>query len=164
VTSGRLTLTGPLGVIRLGKDDPEPKSTDLPGFYRKRWTAKMFSDTLDLPKSQPLCGTTSFRRFISAGSETSSNWTPGDLDIFYMPIRLMDEFFDDMSTEHPILKGLLLKPTGKKNGEYKRIGMFETSDVWDGNCVQAFRCNRTDICSPEYFVSEHGTKYTITIV
>jgi hypothetical protein len=160
VISGSLTLTGPLGVLRLEHDAPESKDIRVANFYHKKRMAKMFSDSMALPKSHPLTGANSFRRYMTVGPD----WKPSDLNLFYMPIRLMDEFFDGMSVEKPILKGLLLKPIGNKKGEYERIGMFETSDVWEGNCVQAFRCNRTDIQSSKYLTLNQGTRYTITVI
>lgn len=37
----------------------------------------------------------------------------------------MDEFFDDLSTEYAILKGLFLMSIGQRKGEYRRVGIFE---------------------------------------
>lgn len=124
----------------------------------------MFPDTRPALDQPILTGTASFQIFLTAGSETTPDWTPTKLDVFYLPIRLMDENLGDGHGEMSVLKGLLLMPNDKKHGEYRRIGMFEVADVWKGNCVQTMRCNRTEIYSPKYFLSKRGTNYTIAVV
>ena len=154
--SGRLILNGPLGVLRMGRTE-QRQGPSSRGFYRTQHTARLFFDTA-------LQQTTTFQIYISVGSEMNPNWTPGNSDLFYMPIRLMDEVIDGRTAMHRVLKGLLLAPTGKRHGEYSRVGVFESSNAWDGHCVQALRCNRTDIYSSQYFVSKGGTRYTIDVV
>jgi hypothetical protein len=127
VQSGRLTLRGPLSVLRLEDSDQEtrfPFYSDA--IYPRKRSARMFSDLVHQPLQRgPFRGPTNFRTYMFAGSKDDPDWTPGESDVFYMPLRIMDEFVDGLKEEYPVLTGLLLKPTGKETGEYQRIGCYK---------------------------------------
>ena len=84
-------LTGPLEVLRT-LEMGQTQNRRSRAFYNTLNVAKIFFDTaFPLLYTTPTDGTTFFQTYINAGSDTDPSWTPGKLDIFYMPVRLMDE-------------------------------------------------------------------------
>ncbi len=88
------------------------------------------------------------------------------LDVFYLPFRLMDYNVVGQELERPKLSGLLLLPTKKKNGEFRRVGHFELDGGLDGDISSLTPfTNETAILDGRYYVSkEQNGDYTITVI
>jgi hypothetical protein len=79
----------------------------------------------------------------------------------------MDSDPEGNGFEQPMLTGLLLLPTGKKNVQFPRVGQFELSHHWlryDDGTIQPLT-ETTKILDSRYFVSRHKHgDYTVSIV
>jgi hypothetical protein len=63
-----------------------------------------------------------------------------------------------------MITGLLLMPTGRKNGEYNRVGQFEMSEQWSKDSVRPLAA-QTEVLDSRFYAVKHKTgEYTVTIV
>jgi hypothetical protein len=86
------------------------------------------------------------------------------LDVFYLSVRVMGRDPYTIGSETPILRGLLILPTGKKNGQFRRVGMFEVCDHFKTLPLGDFTC-ATDISDSRFFKTRHENGgYTVSIV
>jgi hypothetical protein len=186
ISSGRLTVTGLLGVVRIKTDRDE---TPVPGHsdgvlvhvdrnmsiswdtqeVRRMFDPSTSREQTDVGEFEYLTGPPSSEtivwRYSTYGSTLILGMAVADVpDVFYMPFRTMDEDASNVDYEMPMLKGLLLLPKGNKPGEYRRVGQFRISEHWWHNSIAPFT-NPTKILSPKCYVSvSKGGQYTITIV
>jgi hypothetical protein len=85
-------------------------------------------------------------------------------DVFYLPLHIMDEYSEVHS--HRTLKGLLLMPTQKEKGEFRRVGQFEVlyDEVYNKTSTEAMK-RSTVTLDPEYYESADGqSQYIMTII
>lgn len=106
---------------------------------------------------------TRLRRYSRYGTEKGPNIEVNPLDVFYLPVRIMDADPDSSDSERPVLTGLLLLPTGKK-GQFRRVGQFERMEHWDENEIESLT-ETTRILDYRFFLSrqKHG-EYSISII
>lgn len=165
--SGTLTLTGRLSVLRLPRD-----GTDRPGsrIGKLHEEERHIRAHWDLLETQEMYG---LQTIVTAVWKYSTYGTPGDIpatahvdpmDVFYMPFRIMDWDPDGRDYDGLMLTGLLLRPTGSRQGEYCRIGQFEMSEHWVEKSVRPL-VDTTEILDEHLFVSRgREGRYIITVV
>jgi hypothetical protein len=167
-TSGYMNLTGRLGVFRIEKeklDTPVNGNGDL--ICTKRWVMASW-DTQELEDIFGRSGRqTHLWRYSTYGTGKGSSGNMNSLDVFYMPVRIMDADPDGSDYEQPMLTGLLLLPTGKQKGEYRRVGQFELSKRWTRHDEESIEplTETTRILDNRFLVSrrKHG-QYTVCII
>jgi hypothetical protein len=121
-------------------------------------------DTVERQRTFGKSGDTQIWRHSRFGIPKGPMATPHPLDVFYLPIRIMDADPDDTDWEAPFLSGLLLLPTKNKNGEFRRVGHFEMSEHQEVDSVRPL-AQKTDVLDPRFFISKHSSgDYTISIV
>jgi hypothetical protein len=161
-------MTGPLGVLRMEKEGVQPPVPDDETIiHEKRWVLPHW-DTKELKERFGGSKYAGAWRYSTYGSNGKVKHRPDceSLDVFYMPIRVMGYCEDGDDDEWPKLAALLLLPTGKKRGQYRRVGLLEClsrgdEKVWSGKALR----NKTKILSPRYYVREDKPKdYEIEIV
>jgi hypothetical protein len=170
VKSGLLTLTGHLGVFRIKQSGHDAAPSDVAGNLDPTDLQISASwDTKDpsLPQSsspRTLDLNLAIWRYTTYhGLNRSTNPL---IDVFYMPVRLMDADANEADYEAPVVTGLLLTPLGGRNGYYRRIGQFELAEQWlpRGQTVEAMT-RSTGIADRRFFVEKHKRgKYTICVV
>ena len=168
--SGTLTLTGRLGVLRIVKnsanDGDHQDASGMPE-SKKLWIAPSW-DTQELAEQ---FGTSGQRTYVQ---HHSTYWTRKGarrsmhpLDVFFVPVRVMDSDPDGADYEQPMLTGLLLLPTGDKKGMFRSVGQFELSGHWIRPHEEAFESlsKSTAHLDNTLYVSKHKRgQYTICIV
>ena len=166
VSSGTLSLTGPIGVLRLEKEGSQPPSSDDENIiHERRWVLTHW-DTKELEERYGPSQYTGAWRYSTYGSSNRIKHVSNCLDVFYMPFRTMDFCEDGDDWEWPKFAALLLLPTGKKRGQYRRVGQLECLSrqgerAWSGSALK----NKTKIQNPSFYVMEHKSgEYEITIV
>ena len=165
--SGFLTLTGRLGVFRIDKENQDhPVSGNGNLIRTKRWVLASW-DTQELEAA--LRGSVrniNLWRYSTYGNGKDSSGSSNSLDVFYMPFRVMEADAGGYDYEMPMVTGLLLSPTGKQKGLYRRIGQFELSQQWlsKEESIEPMT-ESTSILDKRFFVSKHKRgQYTICIV
>ncbi|KAK6078298.1 heterokaryon incompatibility protein [Seiridium cupressi] len=169
VSSGCVTITGRLGVFRVDasktlKVPPANGKGKLAA--RKTWIPAS-CDTLDNQAVFGLSGRTELWRYIEYGTKTitksKSKARRGQLNVFHLPMRIMDADPDERDWEAPMLTGLLLLPA-ERDGHYRRIGQYEVSEHWEAGSV-AFFTNKTVLLDSTMYISK-DTKgdYKINII
>ncbi|KAK6082867.1 heterokaryon incompatibility protein [Seiridium cupressi] len=124
-------------------------------------------DTLDNQAVFGLSGRTELWRYIEYGTKTitksKSKARTGQLNVFHLPMRIMDADPDERDWEAPMLTGLLLLPA-ERDGHYRRIGQYEVSEHWEAGSV-AFFTNKTVLLDSTMYISK-DTKgdYKINII
>jgi hypothetical protein len=153
-----------LGVFRVDRDNqntPGSHTGNLVG--KKKWIIASW-DTIEQQKAFGNSEHTEVWRYGRFGIPKGSMAKVHALDVFYLPVRIMDADPDERDWEAPMISGLLLLPTRKKNGEFRRVGQFEMSEHWEENSVRPL-AEKTDILDPRFFISKHNIgDYTISIV
>jgi hypothetical protein len=164
VRSGNLTLTGRLGVFRINKGGFQ-KPGDMGNIIGTERLVRTSWDTLDAEKQYGESGKTRLWRYSRYGNAKGPRMKQHQLDVFSLPVRIMDADATEVDYEMPLLTGLLLLPTGKKQGQFRRVGQFEiTEQWWGGNVITPFT-NETNIVDERFFVFKHKNgDYTISIV
>jgi hypothetical protein len=127
VGSGSLTLTGPLGVLRLEKEGIPSPSPDDETIVQEQRRILVYWDTKELEQGFGQSGERLVWRYSTYGSSSKGKHVPNALDVFYMPVRFMEFREEGWDCERPKLASLLLQPVGKKRGQYRRVGLFERS-------------------------------------
>jgi hypothetical protein len=157
-------MTGRLGIFRINKDGsslPDPGDVTIVHTQRR---VDVYWDTIALRKKYGKSGETKVWRYceyISPKASKSNKWL---LDVFYLPVRIMHADPYTYDYERPMLTGLLLLPTGKKNGQFRRVGVYELSEFSVENGIAPL-INTTQQINPTYFVSRgKNYKYTIEII
>jgi len=122
-------------------------------------------DTKELEHQFSKSGDTKLWRYYEYGLAKETEHRADPLDVFYMPVRVMDENPNNTGhPEEPTLKGLLLLPTRKKNGYFRRVGRFEISEHCTGIEVSPFT-NKMRALSPRFYISKgKNGDYTIIVV
>lgn len=181
VQSGLLMVTGHLGVFRIDKENKEDLPVDANGtlFPTKRSIAASW-DTKELEATSSVYSVnTNLWRYSTYGDSNgkgkgkdkgkgSGGKTANALDVFYMPFRVMDADANEADYEMPMLTGLLLSPTGKGKGVYRRIGQLELSEQWHTaskeNSLEAMT-ESTNILDQRFFTAKHKRgQYSICII
>ncbi len=172
--SGILTMTGRLGVLRIVKDVPESSTKSGVNQDANRGPEKerqWFSASWDTQELAERFGSPGFYTYVqhhsTYGTGKGARGTLHPLDVFFVPVRVMDSDPDDYDYEQPMLTGLLLLPTGNKKGTFRRIGQFELSGHWIRPHEEAFEylSKSTVLLENRWYVSKHkGGQYTICIV
>lgn len=164
ISSGCLTLTGRLGVFKLNEGDPSDPETGNGSIVNNKRSVKISWDTTELKQTFPGSGWTDLWRYSEYGSAKQRKPKLDPFDVFYLPVRVMDADPDVLDYERPMLTGLTLLPTGKKNGQFRRTGQFEISNHWIKDSVTPFT-NPTNILDPRFYVSKHKNgEYVISII
>lgn len=168
VRSGCVILTGCLGVFKIENEVPDDRKTESGTLdHTRRWVAASW-DTQELEaKFGKSNQHTNLRRYLTYGIGKGSSRSSDSLDVFYVPLRLMDSDTEDTDMEEPMLTGLLLLPLGKQKGVYQRIGQFELSQQWlrAGDRSIEPLTESTNILDQRLFVSKQKYgKYTICII
>lgn len=163
-----MTLTGRLGVFRIDKEklgNPVNGNGNL--IRTQRWVVASW-DTQELEAIFGKSGqNTVLWRYSTYGTGKGSSGSMNSLDVFYLPVRVMDADPDESDYELPMLTGLLLLPTGKQKGLYRRVGQFELSEQWLRGGKESIEplTESTSILDTRFFVSKHKHgQYTICIV
>jgi hypothetical protein len=178
-SSGSLTLTGRLGVFRIIKDESETpvkdkvtrgKGGSANGRLESEERAVIASwDTQELSERFGHSDKryTRLQRYSAYGAGNIAGGDVNPLDVFFVPVRIMDADPDGRDYEQPMLTGLLLLPTGNKKGVFRRVGQFELALDWmDSQREEGFEyfSKSTAILDNRYYVSKRWWKYTICIV
>ncbi|KAL2136225.1 hypothetical protein VTI74DRAFT_4855 [Chaetomium olivicolor] len=172
--SGILTLTGRLGVFRIVKNGPENSANDGDNQDTNRspesktlWIIASW-DTQELAEKFGTSGPRTYVQHHSTyGTGKGARRSMHPLDIFFVPVRVMDADPDGHDFEQPMLTGLLLLPTGNKKGMFRRIGQFELSGHWIHPHEEAFESlsKSTVLLDNRLYVSKHKRgQYTIRMV
>jgi hypothetical protein len=165
VGSGSLTLTGPLGVLRLEKEGIPSPSPDDETIVQEQRRILVHWDTKELEQGFGQSGERLVWRYSTYGPSSKGKHVPNALDVFYMPVRYMEFCPEGSEFQWPTLAGLLLQPVGKKRGQYRRVGLFERSGINETNRSCATFWNKTKVLNPGYYTIEHRSgEYDITIV
>lgn len=109
---------------------------------------------------------TSLWRYSTYGTGKGSYRSLNSLDVFYLPVRVMDADPSGNDYEAPMLTGLLLLPTGKQRGHFRRVGQFGLSEQWTRHDERAIEplTKPTGILDDCFFISKNkGGQYTIYI-
>lgn len=156
-------MTGRLGVFRISKckaGKAGAHSGNLAG--AKRWICCWW-DTTDHEQAFGRSGQKELWQYTAYGTAKKSQAKTNLSDVFYLPVRIMDSDPDVVGYKQPTLTGLLLQPTGKTNGQFRRVGVFEGSKRWGSEVVRI--TGKTDILDSKFFVEKRGNgDYTVTIV
>jgi Heterokaryon incompatibility protein (HET) len=167
IGSGSLKMTGRLGVLRIKKDDaplPDPADENLVHIERQ---ARIHWDTQDLEHQYCPSGDHVVWRYTTYTTPASTTQCVSRyLDVFVMPVRIMEEDPDGRDWEAPLLVGLLLLPTRKRKGQYRRVGLIEATQHWYGdNAVKPFT-NTTKIRETAFFAAAGDAEgeYVVEIV
>ena len=168
VSSGYLNLIGRLGVFRIDKENPDNPVDEIGNLvYPKRWITASW-DTQELEEMFGKSGRhTDLWRYSTYGTGQGSSGNMNSLDVFYMPVRIMNADPDESDYEQPMLTGLLLLPTGKQKGQYRRVGQFELSEHWLRSGEESLEplTETTRILDSRFFISRHKHgEYTIVVV
>lgn len=103
-------------------------------------------------------------KYSCYGSSSDSGAKVDSMDLFYMPFRIMRYDPDGYDYDTPMLTGLLLGPTGKRKGEYQRLGQFEMAEYWVEKSVRSLVV-ATEILDEQVYVSKHDEgRYTIRVI
>jgi hypothetical protein len=71
---------------------------------------------------------------------------------------------DSREQEYWIVTALLLLPTGEEDGQFRRVGQFETGNNFSDARWEEFT-NKTNILDQRYFTSKSDNgEYTISII
>jgi hypothetical protein len=152
IKSGALTITGPLGIFRInryGGFQHIPRSGNLDD--SKDLLVDGWWDTTDYTRIFGKSGYTCLRKYPAYGGTEESQTEANLLDVFYLPIRAV---YTDTKTE--LLSGLLLLPTGKKEGQFRRVGIFETGTTFGDGPIHEFM-GKTDIFDSRFFKRKRPT-------
>lgn len=176
VKAGSMNLTGRLGVFRIDKENssnPISRNGDIiptKRWVHASWDTKEVQDIFAKPgHNTDLPGYEVYLwRYSSYRTGKRSNEDLDPLDVFYMPVRIMEADPNGYDYERPMLTGLLLLPTGKRKGEYRRVGQFELSEhdirSEDGESIESLT-ETTRISDNRFFVSRRKNgEYTICVV
>ena len=175
VQSGRLTIRGPLGLARLYMDsEPQPQDrpvTTISGWLKEDVLLDAIDPSTGWGASEPV---RAIRRVVVADDDD--------------PERFRFRFFDDDDRASPVslcffmptavhkdakgrdqkLVGLLLLPTGRARGEFRRVGMFAAQT---GNTIAYWKSPTAAggvVVEEEYYVERapdgESVVYTINIV
>lgn len=168
--SGTLTLTGRLGVLRIVKNvsnDKDHQDADRNPESKKLWIAASW-DTQELAEQ---FGTSGQRTYVkhhpTYWTRKGARLSMHPLDVFFVPVRVMDADPDEHDYEQPMLTGLLLLPTGDKKGTFRRVGQFELSGHWMRPYEEAFETlskSTARLDSELYLSKDKRGRYTIRIV
>jgi hypothetical protein len=159
-------MTGRLGVLRIGRDyrlQPGPHSGNLAD--TKFLTGRCFWDTTEYEQTYGGSGIKALWKYTTYGTTEKSQAETNLLDVFYLPVRFLDSKTKYKGIKPAVLSGLLLLPTGKKKGKFRRVGMFEVGgDLWMTGPVGKFT-DQTDILDSRFFMKKRGNgDYTVSIV
>jgi hypothetical protein len=122
-------MIGRLGVLRINKDRLEDAGSGNGNIIHEKHWINIYWDTQELEATfgKTYSGS-SVWRYSTYGTNRNVSEGLNPLDVFYLPVRIMDSDPDGSDYESPMLTGLLLLPTGKHKGEYRRVGQFELSE------------------------------------
>jgi hypothetical protein len=165
VSSGCLTMTGRLGVFRIDKEKSGNAGSNNEILVNiQRWV-KVSWDTVEIEKVFGKPGDTVLWRCSQYGTAKGTKLKRDSLDVFYLPVRIMDTNRDTHGFEIQMLTGLPLLPTGKKYGQFRRVGQFETLYDWDTiNYIGPFT-NKSNVLDERFFMSKHKNgDFTVSIV
>lgn len=107
VRSGNLTLTGRLGVFRINKGGFQ-KPGDMGNIIGTERLVRTSWDTLDAEKQYGESGKTRLWRYSRYGNAKGPRMKQHQLDVFSLPVRIMDADATEVDYEMPLLTGLLL--------------------------------------------------------
>ncbi len=168
--SGTLTLTGRLGVLRIVKTPTNAgghKDADGNPESKKLWIVPSW-DTQELAEQFGTSGQRTYvKRYPTYWTRKGTKLSMHPLDVFFVPVRVMDSDPDESDYEQPMLTGLLLLPTGDKKGTFRRVGQFELSGHWMRPYEEAFETlskSTARLDSELYLSKDKRGRYTIRIV
>ena len=172
IKSGALTITGRLGVFRISKDKSNKPGSHTGNLVGSKKSVRAYFDNTTYEStfgvsSMAIPQDTDLWRYNTFGTTQRARAKLNPLDLFFLPVRVMDCDPDVSDYEQPMLTGLLLLPTGKKRGEFTRVGMYEISVFWLPNRDEGLKpfLGRTDILDDRFYMKKHGNgDYTVTIV
>jgi hypothetical protein len=163
-----MILTGRLGVFRIEKGKLDSQIHGNGNIIPiKQWIAASW----DSQELEAIYGKTGRHTYLWCYSTYGTARGPGKglnpFDVFYMSVRIMDADPDTSDYERPMLTGLLLLPTGKRNGQYRRVGQFELSEHWFKHEKESIEplTGSTGIMDKRFYMSKHKHgQYTISVV
>jgi hypothetical protein len=164
IKSGNLTMTGRLGVFRINKDKRSQPGSHS-GNLADTKVLKVLGlwDTTEYEQTFGVSGITQLWIYTTYGT-TKKPAEVHLLDVFYLLVRVIDHKTEVQGLGQYRLSGLLLLATGKKKGQFRRIGMFEVRGNWGTGLLSEFSC-KTDILDPRFFKRKRGNgDYTVSIV
>ena len=167
VSGGTVRLYGSLSALQLcGPYEPQnPKETGLEGvsiFWDTQELAERYGETKDcrwaVSPRRKTPNTLVRKHETYESSFEMQREELGSKDIFYMPLRMMGE---DPDVSYDIsLIGLLLTPTGKGKGQFRRIGQAEAyeQELKRSEILQLFARLKysSAILHSDYFVESDG--------
>lgn len=157
-----MIMTGRLGVFRI-QGTQEELIADTETILPTLRECEIWWDTIDL-ESRFGQGWES-RLWRHRGYDTDMMHP---LDVFILPVRIMQEVTDKFYYQISTLKGLLLLPTGLKSGESRRVGLMQAFSYFESQkCFSRPKVfmARTEISNQQYYESKDDCcNYRITIV
>jgi hypothetical protein len=157
-------MTGRLGVLRIDKKKSENAGSYDESLINIKRRVIASWDTVEIEKVFGESGYIELWRYSEYGTAKGMKQKPDSLDVFYLPVRVMDAVPYVGDFEYPVLTGLLLLPTGKKNGQFRRVGQFEIPKDLDTNSIAPFT-NKTNVLDQRFFMSKDKKgNFTVSIV
>jgi len=154
VRDGKLRMVGRLLAVRVQAVDKSQERTE--GSFR----CNIFWDTTELESQFGLSGEWDLVRIpqLQVANTVDAKTLKTEWDIFMIPVRVTEDMaeFDNMWNVY--LKGLLIVPTGRCDGEFRRVGLVRVEyDLFTS-------VESTAIVDSRYFTSVKDKWCTVSII